>query len=58
MATSETPGSYISYGPEANCTLEVCPLETSVYRYQPSIPANSVFIALFAIALVAQVIKA
>ena len=46
------PGDYIVYGSDANCTLAVCPVEWSILTYQPSIPANAVFIALFAVALV------
>ncbi|QYS95805.1 hypothetical protein H0G86_003079 [Trichoderma simmonsii] len=46
-----TPGGYVVFGPQANCTLDVCPVEWSVYKYRPSIAANSVFIALFAIAI-------
>lgn len=38
---------FITFGKKANCTLELCPIEWSVYQYQPSIPANSVFIAMF-----------
>ncbi|CAK7223681.1 hypothetical protein SCUCBS95973_005262 [Sporothrix curviconia] len=49
---SELPDGLIAYGSDANCTLAICPVEWSILRYQPSIPANAVFIALFAIALV------
>lgn len=40
----------ISFGPDSNCTLDLCPIEASVYSYRPSLPANIVFIALYAIA--------
>lgn len=46
-----TPGGYVVFGPQANCTLDVCPVEWSVYKYRPSIAANSVFIALFGISI-------
>ncbi|KAL7805439.1 RTA1 domain-containing protein [Trichoderma aethiopicum] len=51
-----TPGGYVVFGPQANCTLDVCPIEWSVYKYRPSIAANSVFIALFAIAISVHII--
>ena len=50
------PNSLISYGPNENCTLtpgpQYCPASVGVYEYRPSLAADSVFIALFAIALV------
>lgn len=45
------PPYIIVFGPSANCTLDLCPLEYSVYRYRPSLPANIVFIVLYALAL-------
>lgn len=47
---------YVGFGPNANCTLEVCSIEHSVYRYRPSLAANVVFIALFAIAMAIQIV--
>lgn len=41
------PNGLITFGPLANCTLDLCPLEASLLRYRPSIPANAVFIAIF-----------
>ncbi|CAK7266886.1 hypothetical protein SEPCBS57363_002318 [Sporothrix epigloea] len=46
------PDGLIAYGPDANCTLAICPVEWSILNYQPSIAASAVFIALFAIAIV------
>lgn len=57
MSVSKTPNGYVSYGPNTNCTLAVCPLSFSVYQYRPSIPANGAFIALFALALVIHIIQ-
>lgn len=48
---SSLPGNVIVYGPKANCTLEICPVEWSVYQYRPSLPANATFIALFGLAM-------
>ncbi|KZL69567.1 parasitic phase-specific protein psp-1 [Colletotrichum incanum] len=51
MSATQLPNGYKSFGPKANCTLEVCPLEASLLRYQPSIQVNGTFIALFALAM-------
>ena len=48
----QLPGGLISFGPNANCTLELCPLEASVLAYQPSVPVNGVFIGIFALTMV------
>lgn len=42
----------IPFGPAANCTLDICPIEWSVYGYRPSLGANGAFIALYAIAFI------
>ncbi|KAJ2906779.1 putative parasitic phase-specific protein psp-1 protein [Zalerion maritima] len=39
------------FGPSANCTLDICPIEYSVYEYQPTLSANYAFIAIFGVAL-------
>ncbi|KEY69105.1 hypothetical protein S7711_10188 [Stachybotrys chartarum IBT 7711] len=49
------PDGLIGFGPEANCTLDICPIEWTVYQYRPSLPANSVFIAFFATGLLTHV---
>lgn len=53
------PNGLISYGPNENCTStpgpQYCPTNVSVYEYRPSIAANSVFLALFGIALVIHI---
>ena len=52
---NHNPNGLISYGPNENCTLtsgpQYCPVDVSVFEYRPSIAANSVFIALFGVAL-------
>ncbi len=45
------PNGLISFGKNANCTLELCPLESSILQYQPSIPGNGVIIGAFALAM-------
>jgi hypothetical protein len=52
---SGLPDNRISFGPDANCTLSTCPIEASVYGYRPSLPANAVFLALFAVAIAVHI---
>lgn len=40
-----------------DCTLETCPIEDSIYAYQPSLAANACFIAFFAITGIAHVVQ-
>lgn len=47
----------IPFGPMANCTLDLCNLEWSVFRYLPNIPANATFITLFSLLLVVHVVQ-
>ena len=49
-AYAANPDSFIVYGPDANCTLELCPAEASVYQYRPSLAANTSFLVFFAVA--------
>lgn len=35
-----------------DCTLSTCPIESSIYRYRPSLGANTTLLVLFAIAMV------
>lgn len=54
---SQLPLGLIAFGPSANCTLELCPLEASILQYQPSIPANSVAIAIFGLSFIVNVVQ-
>lgn len=47
MAT--LPNGLISFGPDANCTLELCPIEWSVYTYRPSLVANIALPIIFGV---------
>ena len=38
-----------AFSSENLCTLDVCPLEWTMYTYLPSLPGNIIFVALFAI---------
>ena len=51
----EFPHNVVLFGPKANCTLELCPLEASVYQYRPSLPANIAFLGLFGLAMVVHI---
>ncbi|KAF3923895.1 hypothetical protein AA313_de0206401 [Arthrobotrys entomopaga] len=51
------PYNYVTYGPDTNCTLAVCPVVLSVYQYRPSLPANAIFIALYGIAMILHIIQ-
>ncbi|KAI0913004.1 parasitic phase-specific protein PSP-1 [Ustulina deusta] len=42
--TGEIP--IIPFGPDATCTLELCPIEYSIFQYRPSLAANTTFIVL------------
>lgn len=46
------PDNWVVYGPDANCTLALCPVTAGVYQYRPSIAANVVFLVLFGIAMI------
>ncbi|CEL10112.1 Putative Parasitic phase-specific protein psp-1 (Fragment) [Aspergillus calidoustus] len=49
------PNGLISFGPGANCTLEICPVEWSILQYRPSVPSSAVFIAIFGLSLLLNV---
>ncbi|KAI1423588.1 parasitic phase-specific protein PSP-1 [Xylaria sp. FL1777] len=39
--------SIIPFGPHETCTLELCPIEYSIFRYRPSLAANVTFLVLY-----------
>ena len=39
------------------CTLDTCPLEYSIYQYRPSLPANIVFLVVFALSGLAHAVQ-
>ncbi|KAK3682957.1 parasitic phase-specific protein PSP-1 [Podospora appendiculata] len=49
------PDGLIPFGGLSNCTLALCPLETSVFQYQPSIPAQAIIIVLFALSMLVHI---
>ncbi|KAL2752844.1 hypothetical protein ACRALDRAFT_1072666 [Sodiomyces alcalophilus JCM 7366] len=44
-------GMFNVFGPDANCTLDLCPIEWSVYQYRPMLGVNIMFIVLYALLL-------
>ncbi|KAE8357495.1 parasitic phase-specific protein PSP-1 [Aspergillus caelatus] len=52
---SALPNGLITFGPSANCTLELCPLEASILQYQPSTAATAVAIAIFGLSLILNI---
>lgn len=51
------PNGLVAFGPQSNCTLDLCPLEWSVFRYQPSIAANATFIAIFSLLMIIHIVQ-
>lgn len=51
----ELPNGLTVFGPGANCTLALCPVEWSVYQYRPNLAANVVFLILFALAMLIHI---
>lgn len=44
------------FGPSANCTLDICPVEMSVYGYRPSLAANFTLLALYVVSALAHTV--
>ncbi|KAH6606814.1 rta1 like family [Trichoderma cornu-damae] len=53
MAGDPPPGT-ITFGSDATCNLDTCPVEWSIYGYRPSLAANVVFAVLFGLAFLAH----
>jgi hypothetical protein len=49
MSHFVAPNGLVGFGKGSNCTLDICPIEYSVFEYLPSLAANSIFLALFVI---------
>lgn len=56
QAMAEDSQYLVSYGPDSNCTLAICPVEWSVYQYRPSLGANTAFIVLFGLAMIIHIV--
>lgn len=46
---SSLPPDVILFGPDGNCTLDICPIEASLYGYRPRMSASIAFIVLYAL---------
>lgn len=46
---NELPPGVVTFGPDSTCDLDSCPIEWSIYRYRPSLPANIALLALYAV---------
>ncbi|KAF5576662.1 phospholipid-translocating ATPase [Fusarium pseudocircinatum] len=57
MSHTPLPDGLISFGSDANCTLELCPLESSILRYQPNVPANAIFIGVFGLSMALHIFQ-
>jgi len=45
----------IPFGPSSNCTLDICPIEWTVYNYRPIVGVNAMFIGLYALAMLVHI---
>lgn len=52
LKMTQLSNGLIPFGPDANCTLDLCPLEASILRYQPLIAANLTCLIIFGLSLV------
>lgn len=54
MSENQPPPGVITFGSDATCDLDSCPVEWSIYQYRPSLPANITLLALFGVIGVAH----
>ena len=57
MVTYQYLEYLVPFGPHANCTLELCPLEWSILRYRPSLATNAGMVAIFGLLLVSHTLQ-
>ncbi|KAH7410088.1 parasitic phase-specific protein PSP-1 [Phaeosphaeria sp. MPI-PUGE-AT-0046c] len=55
--SAPAPPILIPFGPNANCTLELCPVSWNVFGYLPSLAANGTFIGIFGLLLLVQLVQ-
>lgn len=55
----DTPNGWplVAFGSNANCTIEICGLDLSILRYQPSWAGNGVIVGAFALAGLVHIIQ-
>lgn len=44
----------IPFGPKSNCTLDLCPLEWTIFKYRPSMAASITFITIYSLLMCAH----
>jgi hypothetical protein len=55
MDVGPPPPNIRTFGADNDCDLDTCPIEWSMYKYRPSLPANATFIALFGVLCIIHV---
>ncbi|KAL8834571.1 MAG: hypothetical protein Q9170_003699 [Blastenia crenularia] len=55
MSSESDYNNYVTYGPNANCTLALCPASLSVYQYRPTLGGNIAFLVLFGLAMLIHI---
>lgn len=53
--TPQELASLVAFGPDANCTVELCGLEHTIYGYRPSLAANIALPVVFGLIGLAHV---
>ncbi|KAI4199749.1 MAG: hypothetical protein LQ350_004376 [Teloschistes chrysophthalmus] len=48
---TDTPSNYVVYGPDANCTLALCPVESICITFAPTFFTAAIYITLYKIIL-------
>ncbi|EFX01962.1 rta1 domain protein [Grosmannia clavigera kw1407] len=56
-STTYNPANYVSYGPDTNCTLAVCPLDASVLGYRPAPAASGIFLAFISLSMIIHAVQ-
>ncbi|KAJ5088562.1 sphingoid long-chain base transporter RSB1 [Penicillium angulare] len=47
----------VSFGPDANCTLALCPVESSLQGYRPTLSVQIAFMALFGVSMLIHLVQ-
>jgi hypothetical protein len=55
MDNNTLPNIIVGYGPDTNCTLQLCPIDSSALEYRPSLAASGTVISLFALTMVIHI---
>jgi hypothetical protein len=55
MDNNKLPNNLVGYGPNTNCTLQLCPIDSSALEYRPSLAASGTIISLFVLTMVIHI---